>query len=187
MRLLVALLVWLLRAILVTRGSLALQNLSLRQQLATYARTVRRPRLKPVDRAFWVALSRAWQDWRSPLAFAKPATVIDWHRRGFQRYWRWNSGKPGRPRIPAEHIAFIRRISSDQPGWGEDRIAEDLAIKLGVHHSTSTIRRYMVRRREPRGGQTWKTFVKNHTSQMFAELFASANGTMACENSTGSA
>jgi putative transposase len=26
----------------------------------------------------------------------------------------------------------------------------------------------MVRRREPRGGQTWKTFVKNHASQIFA-------------------
>jgi hypothetical protein len=47
---------------------------------------------------------------------------------------------------------LIRRISSDQPGWGEDRIADELAVKLGVHHSTSTIRRYMVRRREPWGG-----------------------------------
>jgi putative transposase len=63
---------------------------------------------------------------------------------------------------------LIRRISSDQPGWGEDRIADELAIKLGIRHSTSTIRRYMVRRREPRGGQTWKTFVRNHASQMFA-------------------
>jgi putative transposase len=94
--------------------------------------------------------------------------VIDWHRRGFRRYWRWRSRKPGRPRIPAEHIAFIRRISTDQPGWGEDRIADELAIKLGVRHSTSTIRRYMVRRLEPRGGQTWKTFIRNHASQMFA-------------------
>jgi len=63
---------------------------------------------------------------------------------------------------------LIHRISSDQPGWGEDRIADELAIKLGVRHSTGTIRRYLVRRREPRGGQTWKTFVKNHASQRFA-------------------
>jgi putative transposase len=86
MRLLVALLVWLLRATLVTRGSLALENLALRQQLATYARRQKRPRLKPGDRAFWVALSRVWSEWRSPLAFVKPATVIAWHRRGFRRY-----------------------------------------------------------------------------------------------------
>jgi hypothetical protein len=66
----------------------------------------------------------------------KPATVIAWHRRRFQRSWRWRSRKPGRPRIPDEHIALIRRISADQPGWGEDRIAEELALKLGVMHST---------------------------------------------------
>ena len=168
MRLLVALLVWFLRAVLTSRGSLALENLALRQQLATYARRQKRPRLKPQERAFWVELSRVWQDWRSPLLFVKPATVIDWHRRRFRRYWRWKSGKPGRPRIPDDHIAMIRRISTDQPAWGEDRIAEELAIKLGIRHSTSTIRRYMVCRRKPSGGQTWRTFVRNHASQIFA-------------------
>ena len=80
MRLLIALLVWFLRGIFAARGSLALENLALRQQLATYARTHKRPRLKPVDRAFWVALSRVWSEWRSPLLFVKPATVIDWRR-----------------------------------------------------------------------------------------------------------
>ena len=93
-----------LRAAFKTRRGLALENLALRQQLATYACTHKRPRLKPVDRAFWVALSRVWSEWRSPLLFVKPATVIDWHRRGFRRYWRWKSGKSDRPRIPDEHI-----------------------------------------------------------------------------------
>ena len=168
MRPLVALLLWFLRGVFASRGSLALDNLALRQQLATYARTQNRPRLNPEERAFWVALSRVWQGWRSALAFVKPATVIHWHRRGLRRYGRWRSRKPGRPRIPAQHIARIRRISSDQPGWGEDRIAEELAVQLGVKHSASTIRRYMVRRRQPRGGQTCRTFIKNHASQIFA-------------------
>jgi putative transposase len=171
MRLFVSLLAWLLRTAHSSRSDLVLENLALRQQLATYARSQKRPRLKPEERAFWVALSQVWQGWRSPLAFVKPATVIDWHRRGFRRYWRWRSRKPGRPRIPAEHITLIRRISTDQPGWGEDRIADELAIKLGTRHSTSTIRRYMVRRRQPRGGQTWRTFIKNHASQIFAVDF----------------
>ena len=114
MRLLVALLIWLLRATLVSRGSLALENLALRQQLATYTRTQKRPRLMPGDRAFWVALSRVWQGWRSPLALVKPATVIDWHRRGFRRYWRWRSRKPGRPRRPRRH--FTRRPRSTSKG-----------------------------------------------------------------------
>jgi hypothetical protein len=37
MRLFVSLLAWLLRAVLTLRGALALENLALRQQLATYA------------------------------------------------------------------------------------------------------------------------------------------------------
>ena len=44
MRLLVVLLAWFLRAVFTSRGSLALENLALRQQLATYARTQKRCR-----------------------------------------------------------------------------------------------------------------------------------------------
>jgi putative transposase len=84
MRFLAALLVWLLRATLVSRGTLALEKLALRQQLAVYARKRKRPCLNPGDRAFWVVLTRVWQDWRSPLVFVKPATVVAWHRRGFR-------------------------------------------------------------------------------------------------------
>jgi putative transposase len=175
MRLLVSLTAWVFRAIFTSRRSLALENLALRQQLAAYARTQKRPRIKPSERAFWVALSKVWTEWHSPLVLVSPATVIAWHRRAYHRYWTWKSGKPGRPRIPAEHIAFIRRISTDHPEWGEDRVAEELALKLGVTHSTSTIRRYMVRSRGPRGGQTWKTFIRNHASQIFAADFLTQN------------
>ena len=168
MRPLVCLLVWGLRAVFPSRRSLALENLALRQQLAACTRTQKRPRLKPGERAFWVALSKVWRDWRSSLVLVKPATVIAWHRLGYHRYWTWKCGKPGRPRIPAEHIAFIRRISTDHPEWGEDRIAEELALKLGVTHSTSTIRGYVVRSRGQRGGQSWGTFVRNRANQIIA-------------------
>ncbi len=102
------------------------------------------------------------------LIIAKPATVIGWHRRGFKAFWRRKSGlgKIGRPRIPREHIAFIKRISGDQPGWGKDEIAEELATKFGIHHAPSTIRVYMVRR-TPRGDRTWRTFVRNHASEVW--------------------
>ena len=69
MRFLVALLVWFLRAVFTSHGALALENIALRQQLAAYARGQKCPRLKPQDRAFWVALSTIWKDcarrWRS--------------------------------------------------------------------------------------------------------------------------
>ena len=57
MRLLVSLLAWFLRAVFTSRGSLALENLALREQLATYARGRTRPLPKPEERACWVALS----------------------------------------------------------------------------------------------------------------------------------
>ena len=153
-----------------SRATLALENVALRQQLAVYLRTRQRGRLRTEGRLFWVALRRLWPDWTRPLVIVKPATVIGWHRKGFQIFWRRRSWGPiGRRRIPAEHIAFIRRISGDHPEWGEDRIAEELAAKFGIDHSPSTSRRYMVARRgSPRGNQTWRTFVRNHADELWA-------------------
>ena len=42
------------RAMLVQRASLAIENLALRQQLAVYKQSVKRPKLRPRDRIFWV-------------------------------------------------------------------------------------------------------------------------------------
>ena len=47
-----------LRLLLLTRTRLVLENLALRQQLAVLRRSIRRPRLRPCDRVFWVWLSR---------------------------------------------------------------------------------------------------------------------------------
>jgi putative transposase len=85
-------------------------------------------------------------------------------------FWRRKSrrGQIGRPPIPQEHIAFIRRISSDHPESGEDKIAEEFAAKFGIQHPARTIRRYMVPRRStPRGDQTWRTFVRNHAKEVW--------------------
>ncbi len=151
------------------RAALVIENAALRQQIGVYPRTNKRPKLEPADRVFWVALRRAWSGWARALVMVKPTTVIGWHRKGFSALWRRKCG-PGRPRIPRKHIAFIKRISTHHPDWGEDRIAEELVAKFGVNHSGSTIRRYMVPRRPrpPRGDQRWRTFVKNHADEMWS-------------------
>ncbi|MBN1656384.1 MAG: hypothetical protein JXA30_21625, partial [Deltaproteobacteria bacterium] len=59
-------------------------------------------------------------------------------------------------------------ISRENPAWGEDKIYEELKIKFGVEHSTSTIRRYMVSPHNPTRGQKWKTFIENHKGQIYA-------------------
>ena len=164
------LLVGFLRSLFIHRETLILENLALRQQLATYKRTSKRPCLRMFDRAFWVGLSKLWQKWSTTLVIVKPETVIHWHRQGFKLYWRWKSRpkRLGRPTIPREHIEFIRRMSADNPSWGEDKINEELRVKFGVSHSTSTIRKYMARRRPRRDGQKWRTFIKNHSHELFA-------------------
>ncbi len=98
----------LVRAALMPRASLALENAALRQRLTVYIRTQKRPRLRADDRAFWIALHRLWSDATRSLVIVKPATVVSWHRRGFKAIWRRKSrpGKIGRPRIPRTHIAM---------------------------------------------------------------------------------
>jgi len=39
-------------------------------------------------------------DWRGALVVVKPDTLIGWHRRGPDLFWRWNSKPTGRPALP---------------------------------------------------------------------------------------
>ena len=98
------------RAMLVSRTSLAVENLALRQQLAVYKQSVKRPKLRPRDRLFWICLSRLWSNWRSALSMVQPETVIRRHRQGFQLYWSLKSrnGKPGRPPLSRDIRELIR-------------------------------------------------------------------------------
>jgi hypothetical protein len=68
--------------------------------------------------------------WRSSLLIVTPATVLAWHRRGFQRYWRWKSrtSPVGRPRLDAEIRHLIRRMARENPTWGRRRIQAELAL-----------------------------------------------------------
>ncbi len=94
--------------------------------VAAYARKATKPRLTPLDRAFWVALSRAWSGWGEVLVIVKPDTVVRWHRKGFRLYWRSISKRgPGRPPIPAEVQALIRRFANEN-GWRTRKIQAEL-------------------------------------------------------------
>ena len=67
-----------LRTIISTLRShraLALENLALRRQLDVLQRNAEGPRLNR-DRTLWIILSQLWPDWRKPLTFVQPETVI---------------------------------------------------------------------------------------------------------------
>ena len=158
----------LIRAFLISRLSLAAEILALRQQVAVYKHTVKRPKLRTRDRVFWVWLSRLWSNWRSVLAIVQPETVIQWHRQGFKLYWRWKSRarKSGRPPIEREIRDLIRRMSRENPTWGAPRIVSELAL-LGHAVAEQTVSKYMVRTRKP-PSPTWRTFLDNHVPDIAA-------------------
>ncbi len=146
-------------------------ELALRQQLATYAQKQSKPKLTPLDRAFWVALFRFWPHWKYTLVIVKPDTVIRWHRKGFRFYWRSISKRgPGRPPISEEVQALIRRLAGEN-GWGARKIQAELE-KLGFTVSLATVSRYLPKRvPDPGKQQQWMTFLRNHKDGIFAMDF----------------
>jgi transposase InsO family protein len=157
----------LIRAILLSRTSLALENLALRQQVATLKQSVPRHRIRLRDRIYWLVLRRLWSGWRDTILIVRPATVVAWYRQGFRLFWRWRSrGTPGRPPITAEVRELIRRLSTENRFWGAPRIQAELD-RLGHRVAKSTVERYMVRHRGPPSG-TWRAFLRNHAGEILA-------------------
>ena len=102
-----------------------------------------------------------------------------WHRAGWRLFWRYKS-RPGRPPIPLELRSLIRRIASENPLWGEERIANELLVKLGIRISPRTVSKYMPTRPpgQPRGDQRWSTFLKNHAKAILAcDFFVAVTAT----------
>ena len=159
-----ALLVQTVRVLFRSRADLALENLALRQQVAVLKQKRSRPPLTPLDRAFWVALREDWSRWAQALIIVQPETVVRWHRRGFQLYWRHKSQPrgPGRPRTDRETRELIRQMAMENVGWGAPKIHGEL-LKLGFVVSERTVFRYMPRRpADPYKVKQWMTFLRNH-------------------------
>src|SRR3984893_7464147 len=137
-----------LRLAFLSSQSIQAENLFLRRQLALYIeRGVKPRRIDSVTRIGLTLLSRCF-NWRDALVVVRPQTLIRWHRAGWKLFWRLKS-RPGRPPIPVELQALIRRIANENPLWGEERIANELLLKLGMRVSPRTVNKYLPRR--PRG------------------------------------
>ncbi len=145
-----------------SRNEQVIVELALRQQLATFAERGRRPRITPADRGFWVFLSQLWSGWKKTLVIVRPETVVGWHRKGFRLYWRSISKHgPGRPPIPVEVQALIRRFSNEND-WRTRKVQAELK-KLGISIGLATVSRYLPKR-DPGHDQRqrWRTFLRNH-------------------------
>ena len=116
-------------------------------------------------------LSR-WFNWRSALTVVTPKTFIGWHRKAFQLFWhrKCQSGRPWTPRA-LQHL--IRKMAREKPSWGEERIANELLLKLGLRVSPRTIQKYLPKLQAAPAGnfcrdQRWSTFLKNHADAIIA-------------------
>jgi putative transposase len=156
-----------------TRSSAALkaENLFLRKQLALYVERKTKPRrASDATRLTLVLLSRLFA-WQRALINVKPDTFIRWHRMGFRLFWRWKSKPRGRPRVPIDVRSLIVEMARSNPTWGEERIAAELLLKLGIRISPRTVRRYIPEDRGNGNGvpsQRWMTFVRNHAQAIVA-------------------
>ena len=157
-----------------SRTAVAAEVLFLRKQLAYYQdHDVRPRRLTDAARLSLVLWSRFF-DWKEALAVVTPATFVRWHRRSFKLYWGWKA-RGGRPQLPKQIRQLIARLVRENLTWGEERVADELSLKLGIYVSPRTVRKYWPR---PPGGAGrirtssphWRTFVKNH-----------AHGIVACD------
>jgi putative transposase len=149
--------------------SIEAENLFLRRQLALYKeRGVKARRMDPATRIALALLSRLF-DWRDALIVVRPETLIRWHHAGWKLFWRLKS-RPGRPAIPLELQKLIRRMANENPTWGQERIANELLLKLGVHVSPRTVQKYLPHRPpgRPRGDLRWSTFLRLHAQGIIA-------------------
>src|SRR5215510_5558003 len=152
--------------------ALATENLFLRKQLALYEERQVKPR-RPTHA---IRLAMMWLsyyfNWRSALRIVKPETFTRWHRQGFRLFWRWKS-KPGRPALPQDLQALIRRMALENPTWGQERIANELLLKLGLRVSPRTVRKYLPKpldhgRGKRASSHRWRTFVRNRAQAIIA-------------------
>src|SRR5579864_5134225 len=108
------------------------ENLFLRKQLALYLERKTKPRRADNATRLTLALLSDLFAWKEALVIVKPETLISWHRKGFQLFWGWKSKRRGRPRIPCNLQNLIVEMARSNPTWGEERIAAELRLKLGI-------------------------------------------------------
>ena len=114
-------------------------------------------------------LARLNTAWRDALHVVKPDTLLRWHRDLFTLLWHHKSRRRGaRGRLRVELIDLIQAMATANGLWGAERIRGEL-LKLGIRVSKRTVQKYM-RSVRPRGqhGQTWGTFLRNHTHDIWA-------------------
>lgn len=159
-----------------------LEILLLRRQLDILERTRDKPlrvsRAEKLTLAVLSARLKAVTGWSvkqfgAVLRIFQPETVFKWHRELVRRKWTFQSRRQrGRPRTDQEIEQLIVRLARENRGWGNARIAGELA-KLGIELSDETVgailRRHGIPRAPERGvSPSWRQLMSHYKDQILA-------------------
>ena len=156
-----------------SQAVLRAENEFLRTQLSLLISHNIKPRRPTNQQRWWMAFLSRLHNWRESLVIVKPETLIKWHRQGYKLFWRATCQR-GRPTIEKLHRELIRKLSRENPDWGQGKIAAHLILFFGVRHSPRTVKKYMPKSnhtpstRPTKKSQTWNTFIKNHLNDTLA-------------------
>jgi len=99
-----------------SRAASSAEILFLRKQLAFYQEHQIKPRRLTEEARVSLAFWSQWFNWRESLVIVKPETLIRWHGKGFQLFWRRKS-RMGRPGLRADIRQLIVRMVKENPTW----------------------------------------------------------------------
>jgi hypothetical protein len=132
---------------------------------------VARRKLQPADRALLAALSRVLPRSRWSCFFARPDTLLRWHRRLVAGAWTYPHRGTGRPPLDQELQQLIIRLASENPRWGYQRIKGEL-LRLGIHVSATgirtTLRRHGLDPTPRPTTTTWRAFLRRQAAGIVA-------------------
>ena len=146
--------------------------LILRHQLHVLRRQVKRPYLKPQDRALLAAIACVLPRRLCTSLLVRPETVLRWHRTLVARRWTYPR-RQGRPEKAGEIRRLVVRLAKENETWGYRRVQGELK-QLGIEIAPATV--WSILKREGidpaprRAGASWKEF-----------LAAQAKGIIACD------
>jgi putative transposase len=148
-----------------------LEIVVLRHELESSRRQTGRPQLRQADRVFLAAASRLLPraHWRSFLV--TPDTLLRWHRRLVARRGTYPNQSIGRPAINDEIRQFVLRLARENPRWGYQRIAREIA-GLGHTVSATTVRKLIrgagLAPAGERSRRTWREFLRAQAASLIA-------------------